>query len=92
MSGCEDCNGCDLLHPPMETKAEYVVALAGYAKVGKSATFNPLTGVGQDFGNWPGQTLVRPEALLLHPSRRIRVFAPPSIYPRLLYSSSTSRS
>jgi ferrous iron transport protein B len=80
MSGCENCSGCDFVHPPVDTKAEYVVALAGNANVGKSATFNQLTGVDQDIGNWPGKTVERAEALLQHRGRRIRVIDLPGIY------------
>ena len=80
MSGCGDCDGCDLLHPPAAMKAEYVVALAGNANVGKSATFNQLTGVDQDIGNWPGRTVERAEGILQHRGRRIRVIDLPGIY------------
>jgi ferrous iron transport protein B len=80
MSGCGDCNGCRSPQLPEQTKAEYVVALAGNANVGKSATFNQLTGVDQDIGNWPGKTVERAEALLQHRGRRIRVIDLPGIY------------
>jgi ferrous iron transport protein B len=57
-----------------------VVALAGNANVGKSATFNQLTGVDQDIGNWPGKTVERAEGLLQYRGRRIRVIDLPGIY------------
>ena len=63
-----------------DDKAEYVVALAGNANVGKSATFNQLTGVDQEIGNWPGKTVERAEGLLQHRGRRIRVIDLPGIY------------
>ncbi|HEX3001335.1 MAG TPA: ferrous iron transporter B, partial [Methanoregula sp.] len=59
---------------------EYVVALAGNANVGKSVTFNQLTGVDQDIGNWPGKTVERAEGILRHQGRRIRVIDLPGIY------------
>jgi ferrous iron transport protein B len=59
---------------------EYVVALAGNANVGKSATFNQLTGVDQEIGNWPGKTVERAEGLLQHRGQRIRVIDLPGIY------------
>lgn len=80
MSGCNDCTGCNPLRVPVENKPEYVVALAGNANVGKSATFNQLTGVDQDIGNWPGKTVERAEALLQYRGRRIRVIDLPGIY------------
>jgi ferrous iron transport protein B len=63
-----------------EEKNEFVVALAGNANVGKSATFNQLTGVDQDIGNWPGKTVERAEGLLEYRGRRIRVIDLPGIY------------
>lgn len=63
-----------------EERREYVVALAGNANVGKSATFNHLTGVDQDIGNWPGKTVERAEGILEHRGRRIRVIDLPGIY------------
>jgi ferrous iron transport protein B len=80
MSGCRDCNrGCPAAGRP-DHKREYVVALAGNANVGKSATFNHLTGVDQDIGNWPGKTVERAEGLLQHRGQRIRVIDLPGIY------------
>ncbi|PKL64646.1 MAG: ferrous iron transport protein B [Methanomicrobiales archaeon HGW-Methanomicrobiales-3] len=59
---------------------EYMVALAGNANVGKSATFNQLTGVDQDIGNWPGKTVERAEGILQHQGHRIRIIDLPGIY------------
>jgi ferrous iron transport protein B len=68
------------LPEPTDEKYEYVVALAGNANVGKSATFNQLTGVDQEIGNWPGKTVERAEGLLQHQGKRIRVIDLPGIY------------
>src|SRR5512136_1112796 len=80
MSGCGDCNGCSPIPGRPHDKREYVVALAGNANVGKSATFNQLTGVDQDIGNWPGKTVERAEGLLQYRGQRIRVIDLPGIY------------
>jgi len=80
MHGHPCCNG----HGPHGRnhggEREYVVALAGNANVGKSATFNQLTGVDQDIGNWPGKTVERAEGILRYHGRRIRVIDLPGIY------------
>lgn len=80
MSGCGECNHCSLSVVTPDEKREYVVALAGNANVGKSATFNQLTGVDQEIGNWPGKTVERAEGLLHHRGCRIRVIDLPGIY------------
>jgi ferrous iron transport protein B len=80
MSGCGECDGCSKSLKMPDDKREYVVALAGNANVGKSATFNQLTGVDQDIGNWPGKTVERAEGLLQYRGRRIRVIDLPGIY------------
>ena len=64
MSGCGECKACP---PKGETRikdAEYTIALAGNANVGKSVTFDQSTGVDQIIGNWPGKTVERAEGLL----------------------------
>ncbi len=80
MSGCRECDGCCPSAFLPDTNREYVVALAGNANVGKSATFNQLTGVDQEIGNWPGKTVERAEGLLQHRGQRIRVIDLPGIY------------
>jgi ferrous iron transport protein B len=80
MSGCRDCDGCCPITGLQDDKREYVVALAGNANVGKSATFNQLTGVDQEIGNWPGKTVERAEGLLQYRGQRIRVIDLPGIY------------
>jgi ferrous iron transport protein B len=86
MSGC---GGCKASPPKGETKikdAEYTIALAGNANVGKSVTFNQLTGVDQIIGNWPGKTVERAEGLLQYKGHRIRVIDLPGIYSFSTYS------
>jgi ferrous iron transport protein B len=80
MSGCRECNGCCPASGKADDNREYVVALAGNANVGKSVTFNQLTGVDQEIGNWPGKTVERAEGLLHYRGRRIRVIDLPGIY------------
>ena len=80
MSGCGECNGRCLISGRPDDKREYVVALAGNANVGKSVTFNQLTGIDQEIGNWPGKTVERAEGLLQYRGKRIRVIDLPGIY------------
>ncbi len=80
MSERGGCSGCGTGLKMPDDKREYVVALAGNANVGKSATFNQLTGVDQDIGNWPGKTVERAEGLLQYRGQRIRVIDLPGIY------------
>ena len=80
MAGCENCSGCSRPSPGAPVRDEYVVALAGNANVGKSATFNQLTGIDQDIGNWPGKTVERAEGILQHRGQRIRIIDLPGIY------------
>ncbi len=80
MSGSGRCS--NYAAPCTDTKkpGEYVVALAGNANVGKSATFNQLTGTDQEIGNWPGKTVERAEGILQYRGHRIRVIDLPGIY------------
>jgi len=80
MAGCDHCSGCGTPLPKGPGRNEYVVALAGNANVGKSATFNQLTGVDQEIGNWPGKTVERAEGILQHRGQRIRIIDLPGIY------------
>ena len=86
MSGCGGCEGCPPKNGPSAKDAEYTVALAGNANVGKSATFNQLTGVDQIIGNWPGKTVERAEGMLVYKGHRIRVIDLPGIYSFSTYS------
>jgi ferrous iron transport protein B len=80
MNGRHGHDGFGFQHRHHGGRDEYVVALAGNANVGKSATFNQLTGVDQEIGNWPGKTVERAEGLLQHRGQRIRVIDLPGIY------------
>jgi ferrous iron transport protein B len=80
MSGCGDCNACPKGKECTIKNADFTIALAGNANVGKSVIFNQLTGVDQIIGNWPGKTVERAEGLLLHRGKRIRVIDLPGIY------------
>ena len=86
MSGCGECKGCSKGKESGIKNADYTIALAGNANVGKSAIFNQLTGVDQIIGNWPGKTVERAEGLLLHSGKRIRVIDLPGIYSFSTYS------
>ncbi len=86
MSGCDECNGCSKKGESGIKNADYTIALAGNANVGKSVIFNQLTGVDQIVGNWPGKTVERAEGLLLYKGKRIRVIDLPGIYSFSTYS------
>jgi ferrous iron transport protein B len=86
MSGCGECKRCPSGGECTIKNADYTVALAGNANVGKSVIFNQLTGVDQIIGNWPGKTVERAEGLLLHKGKRIRVIDLPGIYSFSTYS------
>jgi ferrous iron transport protein B len=86
MSGCGECKGCSKGKESNIKNADYTIALAGNANVGKSVIFNQLTGVDQIIGNWPGKTVERAEGLLLHSGKRIRVIDLPGIYSFSTYS------
>jgi len=86
MSGCGECKRCSPGSESGIKNADYTIALAGNANVGKSVIFNQLTGVDQIIGNWPGKTVERAEGLLLHKGKRIRVIDLPGIYSFSTYS------
>ncbi|MGA2161256.1 MAG: ferrous iron transport protein B [Methanoregula sp.] len=86
MSGCGECKACPPKGGTKIKDAEYTIALAGNANVGKSVTFNQLTGVDQIIGNWPGKTVERAEGLLQYKGHRIRVIDLPGIYSFSTYS------
>ncbi len=86
MSGCGECRACPKANTCSIKNADYTIALAGNANVGKSVIFNQLTGVDQIIGNWPGKTVERAEGLLLHKGKRIRVIDLPGIYSFSTYS------
>jgi len=87
VKGCDGCNGCargEKKSPVSDV--DYTIALAGNANVGKSVTFNQLTGVDQIIGNWPGKTVERAEGILQYKGNRIRVIDLPGIYSFSTYS------
>lgn len=87
MSGCDGCKGCARGEKKSPiTNVDYTIALAGNANVGKSVTFNQLTGVDQIIGNWPGKTVERAEGILQYKGKRIRVIDLPGIYSFSTYS------
>jgi ferrous iron transport protein B len=86
MSGCGECRDCPAKKESAIKDADYTIALAGNANVGKSVIFNQLTGVDQIIGNWPGKTVERAEGLLLYKGKRIRVIDLPGIYSFSTYS------
>ena len=60
--------------------ADFTIALAGNANVGKSVIFNHFTGSKQTVGNWPGKTVERAEGKLLFDDYNIHVIDLPGIY------------
>ena len=87
MTGCGGCRECTPKKQASTIKnVDYTIALAGNANVGKSVTFNQLTGVDQIIGNWPGKTVERAEGLLQYKGKRIRVIDLPGIYSFSTYS------
>ena len=69
-----------------DRKADYLIALAGNANVGKSVIFNSLTGLNQIVGNWPGKTVELAEGVCSHGGKSIRVVDLPGIYSLSTYS------
>jgi len=86
VSGCGDCTACGPKKEVPAKDVDYTIALAGNANVGKSVTFNQLTGVDQIIGNWPGKTVERAEGVLQYKGHRIRVIDLPGIYSFSTYS------
>ena len=86
MNGCDECNKRSPIDRSKIKNTEFTIALAGNANVGKSATFNQLTGVDQIIGNWPGKTVELAEGLLQYKGHRIRVIDLPGIYSFTTYS------
>jgi len=62
------------------------IVLAGQANVGKSVTFNYLTGLHQHIGNWPGKTIEKAEGTLFYRGHTIDIVDLPGIYSLSTYS------
>jgi len=70
----------------MEKNKKIEIVLAGHANVGKSVTFNHLTGLHQHIGNWPGKTVAKKEGTLHYKGYDINVIDLPGIYSLTPYS------
>ncbi|HOQ98629.1 MAG TPA: ferrous iron transport protein B [Anaerolineae bacterium] len=56
------------------------VALAGAPNVGKSSVFNPLTGLSQHVGNWPGKTVEQKAGACQRRGRTFEIVDLPGAY------------
>lgn len=70
----------------MENRRDFTFALAGNANVGKSVTFNQLTGLNQIIGNWPGKTVERAEGTLHFKGHKVKIIDLPGIYSLSTFS------
>lgn len=66
--------------------ADFTIALAGNANVGKSVIFNQLTSGSQMVGNWPGKTVEAAWGILVHERRKINIVDLPGIYSTSTFS------
>ena len=57
-----------------------VVALIGSPNVGKSSVFNPLTGLSQHVGNWPGKTVEQKAGTHRYNGRTLHIVDLPGTY------------
>jgi ferrous iron transport protein B len=57
-----------------------VVALIGSPNVGKSSVFNPLTGLSQHVGNWPGKTIEQKVGVHRYNGRSLHIVDLPGTY------------
>lgn len=73
----EDVDKSDIAN---NNDADFTIALAGNANVGKSVIFNHFTGSEQTVGSWPGKTVERAEGKLLFEDYNIHVIDLPGIY------------
>ena len=86
-AGCASCPAHNLanlrkLGVNMEDY-DYVVALAGNPKTGKSTVFYALTGLRQHTGNWPGKTVARAEGGFEYGGQRYKLVDLPGTYSLL---------
>ncbi len=73
------------VHSALQTEATEepripVVALAGSPNVGKSSIFNPLTGLSQHVGNWPGKTVEQKTGVCTAGPQRLQIVDLPGTY------------
>lgn len=61
-------------------KRSYTVAVVGNPNVGKTALINMLAGSHLKIGNWPGVTVEKKEASLMHKGYRLRLIDLPGVY------------
>ncbi|MFX0024663.1 MAG: ferrous iron transport protein B [Candidatus Hermodarchaeota archaeon] len=70
----------------LESKDSINIALAGNPNVGKSVTFNQLTGLSQTIGNWPGKTVEKMEGHLDFRGYHFNIVDLPGIYSLSTFS------
>lgn len=63
------------------------IVLAGQTKVGKSVTFNYLTGLHKHIGKWPGKNIKRAEGTLYYKGQTIDILDLPGICSLTNYST-----
>lgn len=61
-------------------KRSYTVAVVGNPNVGKTALINMLAGSHLKIGNWPGVTVEKKEASLVHKGYHLRLIDLPGVY------------
>lgn len=76
----EDVDNSSIVNNNNNNNADFTIALAGNANVGKSVIFNHFTGSEQTVGSWPGKTVERTEGKLLFEDYNIHVIDLPGIY------------
>jgi ferrous iron transport protein B len=64
-----------------------IIALAGNPNVGKSTTFNALTGLNQHTGNWPGKTVVSARGSFQYKDQNFTLVDLPGTYSLMAHSA-----